>query len=241
MRPEAVFFDFGNTLVHAPDSFAFVKQLGVQKVLKILPQNEHQIDEARLAQALSFHRDLASKKAKETSIEMRSFDWFSAALAELGLTNLPATLIRQSIQCYYDPIIRYRKTLDYAPELLENLFNRGYRLGIISNATEGLAIRRILATFGFLPWFQSVIISADVGFRKPRQEIFDLALNALQVQDPSRAVIIGDRKSTDILGAHRAGLRSIHLTVVKNTDEGPEPDATANSLQEVEKIIYSWS
>lgn len=241
MRLEAVFFDFGNTLVHAPDAFIFVKQLGVQKVLNMLPQNDHRLDEATLAQALSFHRDLASKKAKETGLEVSSLDWFGAALAAVGLDNLPENFIRQAIQCYYDPMIRYRKALDYAPELLETLYNRGYRLGIISNATECLAIRRILATFGFLPWFQSVIISADVGFRKPRKEIFDLALNAMQVQDPSRAVIIGDRKSTDILGAHRAGLRSIYLTVVKNADEGPEPDATANSLQEVEKIIYSWS
>lgn len=61
-----------------------------------------------------------------------------------------------------------------------------------------------------LPKFDAVSISAEVGARKPHLAIFEDICRKLQV-DPSDAVFVGDKWSSDMVGAIRAGLTPVWI------------------------------
>ena len=75
---------------------------------------------------------------------------------------------------------------------------------------------------------------------KPSSYMFDLALAQLS-EDPARVVMVGDRMATDILGAQRAGIKSILVKTgeFKESDlEGIEPpDIIFDSIREIEVLF----
>jgi len=85
-------------------------------------------------------------------------------------------------------------------ELLHHLRGRA-RLGLLSNA--GPDLRELVAPVAGL--FDHIVISAEVGLRKPEPEIYRLALEQLGVE-PAEAVFVDDRpRNVDaarILGLH---------------------------------------
>ncbi len=89
---------------------------------------------------------------------------------------------------------------------LRGLKERGLALAVVSNWDAGL--EALLRGLRLLPYFDEVVSSAVVGYRKPDPVIFDLACEKLGV-DPSRAVHIGDRPDADGDGASAAGVRPI--------------------------------
>ena len=71
---------------------------------------------------------------------------------------------------------------DGAEEVLVELKRRGYRLGIISNTMSTLDIPRSLDTFGWKDYFEVVVLSSDLKYRKPAPEPFWKAARALNVE-----------------------------------------------------------
>jgi len=96
--------------------------------------------------------------------------------------------------CYFE---------DGAEDVLRYARDR-YKLGIISNGT-GEAQRKRLAAGQIFEWFHSVVVSDEVGIRKPRKEIFDHALNDLQLTN-REVLFVGDSLSDDYEGAKNAGI-----------------------------------
>ncbi len=90
--------------------------------------------------------------------------------------------------------------------LLEDLAEREFKLGVISNATD--LARKVLVNLDLERFFESIIISAEVGVQKPNQKIFQIATKELKTP-PNRAIYIGDRLAVDVVGATRAGLNAI--------------------------------
>jgi 2-haloalkanoic acid dehalogenase type II len=93
-----------------------------------------------------------------------------------------------------------------ARPLLEDLIDREFRLGIISNATD--LARKVLVNLDLKKYFETLVISAEVGVHKPDQRIFHIAAKELKVP-PNRAIYIGDRLAVDVVGARRAGMNAI--------------------------------
>jgi len=96
---------------------------------------------------------------------------------------------------------------------LTALRERGYRLGIVSNTPWGTPEylwESQLDRFGLTDYFEVRLFSSALGFRKPDGRIFLAALEQMAAP-PSRALHVGDRPRTDILGAARAGLRTALL------------------------------
>ena len=85
-------------------------------------------------------------------------------------------------------------------DLLGHLRGRA-RLGLLSNA--GPELRELVAPLAGL--FDHIVISAEVGFRKPEPEIYRLALEQLGVE-PAEAVFVDDRarnvEAARVLGLH---------------------------------------
>ncbi len=132
--------------------------------------------------------------------------------------------------------------LDGAEEVLEKL-KRRYKLAVISNTTTSTTgdIEWILGRLGLLHFFDHVIASKSFGARKPDISIFNFVLETLSLK-PEEVIFIGNKISTDILGANKTGMKSIllkwnsrHLEEPSSSEE--EPDFVINSFKELLKVV----
>jgi FMN phosphatase YigB (HAD superfamily) len=99
------------------------------------------------------------------------------------------------------------KAAEFPPhhgELLARLAAR-FRLAVVSNFDYSPTAVGILETAGVAHLFDTIVVSDEVGWRKPRPEIFHAALGTLGVS-PSDALFVGDRADIDVLGAHAVGM-----------------------------------
>ena len=94
------------------------------------------------------------------------------------------------------------------PGALDRMRSAGYRLAVLSNTESNLRDR--IAAAGIEPFFESLVISAEVGSEKPDRKIFDEALRRMAVA-PDRALHVGDFYSIDVVGARRVGITPVML------------------------------
>src|SRR5262249_14903562 len=94
------------------------------------------------------------------------------------------------------------------PGVLSTLKEQGLRLGVISNWDERLP--PLLEGLGIGFFFDSVVVSAEVGVEKPARRIFAAALARLGVP-PAAALHVGDSPLEDVEGAIAAGMEAVRL------------------------------
>ncbi|TDA65503.1 MAG: HAD family hydrolase [Clostridia bacterium] len=95
-----------------------------------------------------------------------------------------------------------------AAEVLGRLA-RQYRLGVVSNSmAENTLID--LARTGLRQYFHVLIISSQVGYRKPHPVIYLAALQAMNVA-PEEVVFVGDNWEEDVVGPKEHGMQAIWL------------------------------
>jgi HAD superfamily hydrolase (TIGR01509 family) len=86
------------------------------------------------------------------------------------------------------------------------------KIGLISNAgRSGRTYSRILESLGIRKYFDSLTISCEVGFLKPRPEIFEHALKSLSVEPPE-VLHVGDSFRADVAGAASFGMNAALYT-----------------------------
>jgi len=113
-----------------------------------------------------------------------------------------------------------------------------YRMGVISNFDHGPTVHKALAAQGIRDWFEAVVVSADIGWRKPRCEIFLEAFRMMGI-GPTDAIFIGDTPEVDVLGAQAVGMDVIWIDDgTKPLPAGsPPPTHTVASFVEVGRLL----
>ena len=95
--------------------------------------------------------------------------------------------------------------LDGIAGFLSRLASR-YRLSVLSNSNYPPVIHDNLRAMGVAPLFSQIVVSADLGIRKPSPEIFRHTLRLLDARSET-ALYVGDTYDHDYLGAQAAHLR----------------------------------
>jgi 2-haloacid dehalogenase len=93
-------------------------------------------------------------------------------------------------------------------EILSELKDRGSRLFALSNFSSE-TYPPALTRFGFLHWFEGILISGDVKLTKPDPRIFELLIERFAI-DPKRAVFIDD-VAANAAAARLFGIHAIHF------------------------------
>lgn len=121
--------------------------------------------------------------------------------------------------------------------LLDRLQPR-YRLGIISNFDHGPTVEMALALHSIRDRFEAVVVSADIGWRKPNPEIFLEAFRRMGIH-PADAIFVGDTPEVDVLGAQAVGMDVIWVDDgTKTLPPGcPPPTHTVASFVEVGRLL----
>jgi putative hydrolase of the HAD superfamily len=120
---------------------------------------------------------------------------------------------------YRQAYIAARRAVRGAIELLEALGSHG-KIAVVSNNVTAEQMQK-LAACGIEKLIDAIVISEEAGFAKPAPEIFRIALRRLNAA-AAEAVMVGDSWTTDIEGAHAAGIRAVWY----NPLHQPCPDAT---------------
>ncbi|MFT5469095.1 MAG: putative hydrolase of the HAD superfamily [Verrucomicrobiales bacterium] len=97
---------------------------------------------------------------------------------------------------------------DETREVLQQLLSGRLRLGVISNFDERL--HSILEGHGLAEFFDPIVISSEVGARKPSAKIYEVALDRASCS-PDEALHVGDEAEADWEGARAAGLNVFEL------------------------------
>ena len=144
---------------------------------------------------------------------------FSASQAEKLAPALRAKVLEPK---------RYQLYPDAVPTL-QALQRRGYESYILSNNYPEL--EEVVAALGLAPYFKKTLVSAQIGYDKPRREIFETALQT--AGNPAKAYMIGDNPVDDIQGAKQAGFS----TIVIHTPDAGEADYQAQQLSDILEIL----
>ena len=97
----------------------------------------------------------------------------------------------------------------YSLPLLESLRNQNVKLALLSNMTgETSVFQRSLENHGLSKYFDSIVWSPQVGYRKPSKVAFQYTLDSLN-SSASTALMVGDSEVADIQGANAFGISSM--------------------------------
>jgi HAD superfamily hydrolase (TIGR01493 family) len=177
-------------------------------------------------------RDARHAQGLETS----TLERFAARCRRLEMRapDLPERLTEIHMACIRSQV----HALDHHPGVLAAL-RGGLALAVCSNFSHAPTARRVLAESGLLASFEVVVISDDVGIRKPRREIFAAVLDALGCA-PDEVLHVGDQLGSDVGGAAGAGLRTAWLTrrvpdisAARASYTGPEPHLVVADVSEL--------
>ena len=110
----------------------------------------------------------------------------------------------EEIAFFYETHYQARKLRPEAPAVLQALHKAGFRLAIISNIMSRRLVPSKLAEYGIAHYFDPVVTSSVLGWRKPNARIFEEAARRMQLP-PATCAYVGDTVSRDVIGARRAG------------------------------------
>jgi HAD superfamily hydrolase (TIGR01549 family) len=122
-------------------------------------------------------------------------------------------------------------------ELLSDL-GRHYRLAVVSNFDYSPTCRAILEREGIAGLFDTIVISDEVGWRKPKPVIFETALGRMGLR-PTEALFVGDRADIDVIGARAVGMPTawINREASGLPDGIQPPDFEIRDLKELRAIL----
>ena len=115
-----------------------------------------------------------------------------------------------------------------------------HRLAVVSNFDYSPTALAILDAAGVRDLFAAIVVSDQVGWRKPRPDIFHHALEAAGAQ-PAETLFVGDKVDLDVAGAHRVGMHAAWI----NPGREPlpagidPPEYEIRDLAELEGIVAS--
>jgi HAD superfamily hydrolase (TIGR01549 family) len=238
---EAVLFDFHGTLVHG-GGFSFDVAMGT--LLGSLSDSGLVVDEDGFRSVYRREVRRYFELHANQGREQHNTVWVARALTELGHACGPDDEpVRRAVDAYFDRFSRELTSYPGAADLLRGLHGR-YRLGLLSNFTDPRPVHEVLAREGFAPYLDAVVISADLGRRKPIPAVFRRALEELGARAET-TLFVGDDPADDIAGARAVGMRTAWvrpgadapLLRWMNDDEPGEAEGADLTLERVTDLL----
>jgi len=86
-------------------------------------------------------------------------------------------------------------------EIIKDLKNKNYKIGLLSN--NYIQLRQQMIEEDTIKYFDSVVVSSEVGYQKPQPEIFEILFNKLGIK--SDELIFIDDSPSSLEGANKIG------------------------------------
>jgi HAD superfamily hydrolase (TIGR01549 family) len=171
--------------------------------------------------------------------EVTNAVWVCETLNSLGCSiKTEDPRIKAALKVFFQKYLESLEPRPYAKKLIKRI-KECCKLGLISNFTYAPVIYESLRKLGVNRYFDTVLVSHENGWRKPHTQIFQDALEKLQVT-AEEAVFIGDSPNEDIEGAIAAGIKTVFVPsqfyTLKNLRASKQkPDYVATGLHDIYK------
>ena len=237
---DAVVFDWGGTLsIWAQIDLEDVWRLAARR---LAPDREQDVMERLLEVEASMWR-----RVEDSQRASRLTEVLDEASRQLGL-DVTHLVLEEAADHHLDA---WTPHISHDPEavgVLRELRARGMKVGLLSNTLWPRAFHdHFLERDGLLHLFDARLYTSEMERTKPHASAFRTALDALGIEEPGRAVFVGDRPFDDIYGARAAGLRAVlkpndalpaGFTIVDR--EPVEPDAIIHRLPDLLPLVDAW-
>jgi REG-2-like HAD superfamily hydrolase len=201
---DAIMFDAGGTLIDVRPS----KQ---EIFARILSEHDLHAKPEKIAVSMAkadrqLDTEFAEMDGKDEPRFWQRYD--DLVLADLGIKSHLKEISKDLSRSFQEIMQKTESWTEY-PDVrpaLERLRRRDFKVGVVSNATD--LLNKVFQNLDLSRYFDFVIISDEVGVRKPSPEIFMMAAEEAGTS-PSRSLYLGDKPAVDIKGATRAGMNAI--------------------------------
>jgi len=241
MAIQGVIFDLGGTLMALDGDWEEVWAQNAANLVAFLQAEGLELEAQTFGQEFRSQRERAHAIARATRVEYLARRSLKETLLALGYPHLDGDLLAKGVEVLF----RYEEArwtaFPDALATLEALQGAGYRLGLVSNASDDAFIQRLVRRLGFEPYLRPALNSAAVGICKPDPRLFQLVLEEWHLE-PGAVVMVGDTLEADILGAQLAGMHSVLARMDENPDNGQwrgriTPDATIEALAQLPSLL----
>lgn len=209
-----IFWDFDGTLCYSNPLWS----KSVYKALKEVDCNTKiDFNDIRKCMAFGFtwhtpdndYSDLIGEKWWNLTVNKITDDYLSLGvpenIARRAAASVPVIIKNpDNYTLYDDTVYALQKSVEF-----------GNKNVILSNNYPDLS--DVVNALGLSQYFDSIIVSANVGYDKPRTELFDYAKSKYPNDD---YIMVGDNISADISGGKNAGMKTVlvHRGFCENAD-----------------------
>lgn len=191
---KAIIFDLFETLVTEWGHFKYTKRLMAKDLnvsYEIFNNEWEKLSEERYLGRLDFRNSLITVLKR-----------IEAPINDKILNKVIRKRSDAKAECFSNINFKVIRILQY-------LKSHNYKLGIISNcSSEEIEALKKSELYGY---FDTVILSYDVGIKKPSTEIYQLCCDELEVL-PNECLYLGDGGSCELKGALQAGMKAVQVT-----------------------------
>ncbi|MGP4108550.1 HAD family hydrolase [Virgibacillus sp. L01] len=214
---KAVLFDLDGTLLNRDES------------VKMFVDKQYE----RLYQWLS-HVPKDKYIARFIGLDNQGYVWKDAVYQQLvddfNITGITwEDLLQDYISQFKNSCVPFPNLIN----MLEKLRNSNLVLGMVTNGKGQFQMDNI-RSLGIEDYFETILISEWEGMKKPDPQIFNKALDKLNVSS-TEAMFIGDHPEKDVKAAQNAGMKGVWKRDGKGSDI--EADLKVDDLKEIPLII----
>jgi len=147
---------------------------------------------------------------------------------------------RLMAKTYMENLSQKAYLLEGAEDLCKKLYGK-VKIYIVTNGVEFIQKSRYTKS-GLDKYFERVFISGEIGFEKPSVEYFEHVASNIPDFDKSRALIVGDSLTSDIMGGINYGIDTCWYSPNgKKAPEGMDITHISTDFSDIYKFITQES
>lgn len=233
MNIKVVGFDFFGTLVKANAEI----DRCIGNICQKLRRHQISFSKEEFIQNYKIVSSNFRKVRLGTYKEVSNCVWLAATLLRLGYDlKDDSQPVIEAVESYFSPwaLTVYKDTWSTILRLQST-----YRMGLISNFTYTPFLKKSLFKLRLDKYFECVLVSEEVGWRKPHPHIFKKFLKFMNVE-ASETLFIGDDLEQDISGAKGVGMKTVWIvrdSKQKSKEFNVHPDFIIHSLEELNEVL----
>ncbi|MCQ4923608.1 HAD-IIIA family hydrolase [Tissierella carlieri] len=236
---KVIFFDMGNTLLH----FHFGKTdeekdiIGIKHLTNFLKQYNRQVEFNDVKKHFfdEWQKVMPLRKINHTEYAVE--DYLNGFLKKYDI-ELDLDMCIKALDIFYTEYRNDVWTEENIHHTLENIKQKGYRIGVISNSRlYDEVMINCFKKVGLAKYIDVFTFSYYLKISKPQKQVFEIALDRMKV-NPEDAIMVGDNLKSDIEPAQKLGLTGIwfnkNLTL---NDTDIKPDNEIFKLKELIDLL----
>jgi len=157
---------------------------------------------------------------------------------DIPLDQTSEQLVEDMVSVHMEGIANAVEFPEENRKTLVQIKDKNPRLAIISNFDHAPTAYELLDKFGIKEYFERILISVEIGWRKPKADIFLEAFDLLGI-NPEDTIFVGDSYEADVVGSKGVGMNVIwinkHYEPIK--DGRFKPDYVVSNFSEIKKYI----